>query len=136
MYCTDPQCPDFLQFGIHGEYREGITVCSKCGAMLVPELPMSQRVEDPAESAAVQLSSLPGPLVTLASFNYRQDAELAASMLLANGIQALLTGDDCGRVDPGLGFGTRTRIMVDAGQVEAASALLEQAMPISEKSDA
>ena len=132
MYCSNPQCPDFIQWATHGEYREGLTVCPKCGAMLVAGRPEPAGAEVPAKRVAPQLAPLPGPLVTLASFNYRQDADLAVSMLLANGINAVVAGDDCGRVDPGLGFGTRSRVLVDASQLEAASALLEQAVPESE----
>jgi hypothetical protein len=131
MYCADLQCPDFLQWGVHGEYRQGITVCPKCGATLVTERPEPGRVGEAEEPVATEFPSLPGPLVTLASFNFRQDAELAVSMLLANGIQAFVAGDDCGSVDPGLGFGTRTRVMVDASQAATASALLEQVAPES-----
>ena len=67
MYCTDLQCPDFLQWGVHGEYRQGITVCPKCGATLVTERPEPGRVGEAEEPVATELPSLPGPLVTLAS---------------------------------------------------------------------
>jgi hypothetical protein len=57
-------------------------------------------------------------------------------MLLANGIDAIVAGDDCGSVDPGLGFGTRSRVLVDGSEFEAASALLEQSGSESESGGA
>jgi hypothetical protein len=129
MYCTNPECPDFLQSGIHGEYREGLTVCPKCDAPLVPERPHPPASEVPEGLVGLALPPLPGPLVALASFNFRQDADLVVSMLLANGVNAVVACDDCGALDPGLGFGTRARVLVAASQVEVASALLAQAEP-------
>jgi len=128
MYCPNEQCPDVLQWGIHGEYRDGITICPKCGMTLVQERPQPEIAEGFEKPVTPQLPPVPGPLVTLAAFNYRHDADLAVSMLLANGISAVVAADDCGTLDPALGFGTRSRVLVDASQVEAASGLLEQAV--------
>ncbi len=74
------------------------------------------------------LTELPeGPLVTVASFNYRQDADLVLSLLLARGTEAVSFSDDCGGVDPRLGFGTRTRVVVPESQAAAALALIDEA---------
>ena len=132
MYCANLQCPDFLECGIHAEYRDGITACQTCGASLVPEKPQPTSAVSYEEPIAHELPPLPGPLVTVAAFNYRQDADLVVSMLVASGINAIVAGDDCGSFDPGLGFGTRSRVLVDASQLEAATALLEQEAPEGE----
>jgi hypothetical protein len=39
MYCTNRGCPDFISTGIHGEYRDGISVCPYCGEALTDSLP-------------------------------------------------------------------------------------------------
>jgi hypothetical protein len=122
MYCPNLQCPDFLQRGIHGEYREGFTVCPECDSLLMTESPEPAWGEDP----------ILGTLIPVAAYSYRHEADLAASMLLANGIQAVVAGDDCGSVDPALGFATRTRVIVEASQAATASALLEEAEPAGE----
>jgi hypothetical protein len=47
-------------------------------------------------------------------------------MLLGAGLTAVVFGDDCGTVDPGLGFATRCRLMVPEDQASLALSLLEQ----------
>lgn len=39
MRCPNPNCPDIAKFGFPGDYRDGITVCPKCGTDLVPVAP-------------------------------------------------------------------------------------------------
>ena len=124
MFCPDPECPDRLESGEPGEYREGIVTCPKCGAALVSTDPFPSE-EEPLPDVPI-LNGQGDPPVEVASFNYRQDAELARSMLEANGVAAFVFGDDCGGVDPRIGFGTRTRVMVPAGQAAEAAALLHE----------
>ncbi len=125
MFCPNPDCPDLLESGEPGEYREGILTCPRCGAALVPEHPFPP--EDDETPAEVPWDrSLQEPPVEVASFNYRQDAELACSMLEANGVRAFVFGDDCGSVDPGIGFGTRTRVMVPGSEAALAVTLLRE----------
>ncbi len=132
MYCPNRECIDFEETGEPGEYRDDIEVCPKCGARLVHEAP------DLRERGSVGVDEdecTPGqPLVAVAAFNYRQQADLAASMLLGAGLDAVVFGDDCGTVDPALGFATRCRLMVPENQAESALALLEKAPPIEPKS--
>jgi hypothetical protein len=111
---------------VPGEYREGIVVCPKCGARLVPKSPALLEAEEPGVESTEERDADLGPLVVVASFNYHQDADLAVSMLLANGVRAAAFGDDCGGTDPRIGFGSRTRVMVPEGQVKLALSLLEQ----------
>jgi len=115
MFCANPQCPEFVELGVHGEYQEEITRCPVCGADLVAELPEDEirRAVDPEE-----------PLETVASYNFRQDAELAASLLNAEGIEATILADDAAGVYPAAGFLT-FRVVVPAGQLAEARELLE-----------
>ena len=125
MFCPNRECLDFQESGAPGEYREGIVVCPKCGAHLVPEPPVLSEGGGPGTEGGEEHDAVPGPLVAVASFNYHQDADLAASMLLANGVQAVVFADDCGGTDPRIGFGSRTRVMVPEGQAQLALSLLE-----------
>lgn len=38
MFCPNPDCPDLEASGVRGEYREGITLCPRCGEALVEHL--------------------------------------------------------------------------------------------------
>jgi hypothetical protein len=117
MFCANPECPHVRDTKTAAEYRDGIAVCPECGARLVPDRPA---VSSPASIPAAR----DAPLVVVASFNFRQDADLAVSMLVANGLQACTFADDCGGVDPGLGFATRARVLVPETQAHVALALL------------
>lgn len=125
MFCPNVDCPDFKESGIAGEYLERTTICPKCGAHLVAEPPAVKPAGEEAPRFPGLSEPSEGPLVTVASFNYRQEADLVLSMLLARGIEASAFSDDCGGVDPRLGFGTRTRVVVPASQVADAVALIE-----------
>jgi len=65
-------------------------------------------------------------LVVVASFNFRQDADLAMTFLIAKEIEVFESPDDCGGWDPGLGFGTRTRLLVNKSNAAKAIALLDE----------
>lgn len=117
-YCPSSNCPDFRLYGVAGEYSEAVSVCPRCGTALVAELPASEendQPDDPRDS-----------LIVVAAFNYRQDAELAMSFLLSEGVQVVESADDCGGVDPGLGFGTRTRLLVLQRDLQRAQLLLRR----------
>lgn len=111
MFCPNPRCAHARDTGKPAEYREGITTCPECGARLVPKRPMVSARGD-------------SPLAVVASFASRHEADLTVSMLAANGIQASTFGDDCGGMDPGLGFATRVRVLVPQTQAKKALALL------------
>ena len=67
-----------------------------------------------------------GPLTPVASFQYPHQAEVAVSFLESNGIAALVSGDDCGRVDPILGTVTGgVRVLVRESRAHEALSLLE-----------
>jgi hypothetical protein len=65
--------------------------------------------------------------VVVASYNFRHEADLVKTYLSSEGIEIFESSDDCGGADPGLGFGTRTRVLVPASQAERAIALLKKA---------
>ena len=125
MFCPNRECVDFQETGEPGEYREGIVVCPKCETRLVTERPAPPEAEA-AEPEEAGEEPVAGPLVAVATFNYHQDADLAVSMLRANGVQAVTLADDCGTTYPSIGFGSRNRVMVPEGQAKLAVALLER----------
>jgi hypothetical protein len=66
-------------------------------------------------------------------FLSRVDAEMAASMLLANGIDAYVMNDDSGGMHPNLAFGLGTsEVIVPDEQLAEATALLDTAQGGSE----
>jgi hypothetical protein len=38
MFCTNPECPDFLATGAHGEFVAGVTTCPYCRQPLAATL--------------------------------------------------------------------------------------------------
>lgn len=61
-------------------------------------------------------------------FSSRVDAQMAASMLRANGIEARVMNDDTGGMHPNLAFGLGTsEVIVPDDQLEEATALLDAA---------
>ena len=63
--------------------------------------------------------------VILRRFNYRHEAELARSFLDGHGIEAWVTSDDCGSVDPALGLVRGACVAVAAADAARAEELLE-----------
>lgn len=125
MYCPNDDCPDFQKHGVRGEYREGITHCPKCGAPLhtgsptaKPDLPVTfQQVS----------GEFAGPLVQVAAFQTEHEADLAVSYLESQGVDAIRASDDCGGAHPGIGFSTRSRVLVPEELAHEAARLLSDA---------
>jgi hypothetical protein len=63
--------------------------------------------------------------VVLRRFSYRHEAEVARSFLDGHGIEAWVTSDDCGSVDPALGLVRGACLVVEAGSAARAEPLLE-----------
>lgn len=122
MYCPNPECPDFKQTGTPGEYVKGVTECPFCGALLVEEMPEQDEEAGPGGAGHAHEE-----LAAIASYNYRQDAELAMTYLMNHGIDVFESPDDCGGTDPAVGFATRTRLLVPVSQEKRALALLDEA---------
>ncbi|MBZ5537560.1 MAG: hypothetical protein LAO31_16510 [Acidobacteriia bacterium] len=135
MFCPNPECPDLEGSKTPSEYVDGITKCPICGTWLVDQMPKIQSPADQPDSemdntdieSSNELTDneLTEELVVVASFNYRQDADLAMTFLNANGIEVFESGDDLGGWNPGLGFASRTRLLVHKSNAEKAIALLD-----------
>jgi len=104
MFC--PKCK--------AEYREGFSSCADCNISLIPELPP----EPPEEYV---------DWINIKTYSNRHEAELAKSFLLANGVNAVVSGDDYGGIHPALSFTTGIRLLVDKKDVEKAERILDKA---------
>ena len=127
MYCPNPECLDFIEDGVPGEYLDTVSVCPKCGTRLVAG-PPPEALGGSARDAGL---GAPGreddPPVEVASFGSRQDAELAAGYLVARGIEAVVLADDAGGEFAGVGSGSGARVLVPTSRVAEALALLDEA---------
>jgi hypothetical protein len=63
--------------------------------------------------------------VVLRRFSYRHEAEVARSLLDGHGIEAWVTSDDCGSVDPALGLVRGACLIVDDEDAARAAELLD-----------
>jgi hypothetical protein len=103
MFC--PKCK--------AEYREGIFKCSECNINLVPELPPEESVEYV-------------DLVNVETYPDRTQAELAKGVLSANGIDALIHGDEFGGYEPVLAFLSGVQLLVKEEDLEEAKSILNE----------
>ncbi len=131
MYCSNPECPDFKETGVPGEYVEGVTVCPFCGSDLVEQMPDMNSPQARSERTGVKNDfgtpdDLGEGLVVIATYSFRHDAELAMTYLMNNGIEAVESPDDCGGTNPVVGFATGIRLLVPEGQANRAIALLKK----------
>ena len=127
MYCPNPECLDFIEDGVPGEYLDNVSVCPKCGTRLVagpPPEAMGVSRRDAGPGAAGREDD---PAVEVASFGSRQDAELAAGSLVARGIEAVVLADDAGGEFAGFGSVAGVRLLVPTSRVAEALALLDEA---------
>ncbi len=115
MYCPNPECPDFKEMGVHGEYVDTMWQCPMCGARLVPQLPDKEPAmgEDGVDLAGFGADDLQ----SVGSYLHKHDAELACSFLNAHGIPAFVSRT----MEP-----MSQQLLVPVGQVQAALALLEE----------
>lgn len=63
----------------------------------------------------------------LRTFNARHEADFIASVLSSEGIRAVVFSDDCGAVDPALGFVRGVELYVAEEDLERARQILEDA---------
>ena len=125
MYCPNPECPDYLEDGFPGEYVETVSVCPKCGTRLVAG-PTPDRLDaDSQNPGGSLLGRKDDPPAEVASFGSRQDADLAASYLVAHGIEATVAADDAGGEFAGVDLSVGARVLVATSRVTEALALLE-----------
>ncbi len=125
MYCPNPECPDYVEDGFPAEYVDTVSECPKCGARLATG-PTPQTLGDGGErGGAVTVGREDDPPAEVASFASRQEAELAASYLIAEGIEAAVLADDAGGEFAGVDRAEGARLLVPTSRVAEALALLE-----------
>ena len=100
MFC--PKCKT--------EYKKAFSRCADCDVDLIPELP--------EEYVA---------LINIKTFSTRQDAELTKGLLAAHGVNAFVSGDDYGGINPGLSFSTGVRLLVTEENVVNAKRIFREA---------
>ena len=105
MYC--PKC--------RSEYVEGVNECTDCHVALVAELPPQEEEEFDYEN-----------FVVFKTYLNRPEAELAHSVLDANGIEAFISSDDAGGVRPELAFFRGVRVSVHQGDLQKAEELFQE----------
>ena len=66
------------------------------------------------------------PLLTVATFLHRGEAEVAAASLRAGGVEALVIADDEGGLSPGFFTEHRVRLVVHRDHATEAAALLAE----------
>jgi len=102
MFC--PEC--------RSEYVEGITACVDCQVPLVQELPPEPEVEY-------------RDFMPVKTYFSRHEAELARSVLEANGIEATIASDDAGGLQPGLSFTRGVQVLVNGDDILEAEEVLK-----------
>ena len=129
MFCTNPECPDFLATGAHGEFVAGVTTCPYCrqplAAMLEDGGPPPDLEPDPSsEPEAVLETSDPAEL------------EIVKSILAGAGIPFLVRGHEQYKAFRGGHAAFRFNpkagalvVLVPAERAEEARALLTEVEP-------
>ncbi|MEJ2110154.1 MAG: DUF2007 domain-containing protein [Acidobacteriota bacterium] len=61
-------------------------------------------------------------------FNSRGEAEIVRELLFSNGIEAFISSDDCGSVDPALSFARGVQLFVTEEDESLAKRIISEAM--------
>ena len=61
-------------------------------------------------------------------FNTRGEAEIVRELLLSNGVEAFVSSDDCGSVDPALSFARGVQLFVAEEDADLARQIISEAM--------
>jgi hypothetical protein len=77
------------------------------------------RIEDPVTRAEQQ-----DDLVVVRTYGFRHEAEVGRSMLEANEVDAIISGDDAGGIQPGMAAGDGVRLLVRRSDRQKAMELL------------
>jgi hypothetical protein len=67
--------------------------------------------------------------VVLRTFNSRNEAESVQAILSGSGIETLVESDDCGALDPALGFGRGVQLLVAEEALDRAADVMSQVVP-------
>lgn len=67
--------------------------------------------------------------IILMTFNYRHEAEFFQSLLEAHEIESLVVSDDCGAMDPGLGYVNGVHLYIAPKDREQAERLITATEP-------
>jgi hypothetical protein len=134
VYCPNHECPDFQEDGVPGEYVDTVSVCPKCGAVLVAEWPPAQPPEEPplpasadGESEACAVDPIPrGALVALAAFDYPDETEPLVAALENAGITVFQFIDDGRDFEDRGGMQPCTRLLVPESQSARAIVVLRE----------
>ncbi|MGV8042544.1 MAG: hypothetical protein AB2L07_21675 [Thermoanaerobaculaceae bacterium] len=140
MFCPNPECIDYEQDGVPGEYVDTVTTCPKCRTALVPELPPGwpgghgetfsddeQGRDEVLIGHAQPVHAEPlglGTFVPLAAYDYPDEADPLLEHLTAASITAVVLLDDGRDFQDKGGVATCSRVLVPEGQYRAASSIL------------
>jgi hypothetical protein len=96
MFCTNPDCPDFVESGRPAEFVVGITVCPKCGEYLT-DMPPAGSDFQPPEIPSPAEAPAPSPDTDFEPVFESWDpteVPVVKSMLDAAGIPYLTRGEE------------------------------------------
>lgn len=68
-------------------------------------------------------------LVVLRTFSSRSEAESVQAVLAGSEIESFVESDDCGAVDPALGFGRGVQLLVAEEDLDRAADVMAQVAP-------
>lgn len=112
----------------HYEYVEGIEKCSDCGVELVNRLPSKLIRKKRGHPPATNSKPIPDnvKIVTVATFYYLPDADIAKTYLDAEGILCTLAGNTIVQVNPFRSIIEPIRLMVREEDAERALEILNR----------
>ena len=129
MFCTNPDCPDFLSTGAHGEFVDGVTACPYC------RQPLAATLEDGGPLPALEPDPWSEPEAVLETYD-TAELEVVKSILTGAEIPFLVRGHEqfkafrgghaAFRFNPQAGA---VVILVPAERAEEARALLTEVEP-------
>jgi len=129
MFCTNPECPDFLATGAHGEFVAGVTNCPYCRQPLAAMLedggpPLDLEPDPSSEPEAVLETSDPAEFEIVKSI--LTGAEIPFLVRGHEQYKAFRGGHAAFRFNPKAGA---LVVLVPAERAEEARALLTEVEP-------
>jgi hypothetical protein len=131
MYCSNPECPDFVATGAHGEFVAGVTACPYCRQRLVETIedgsPPAREPDPSTEPVPVLETSDPAELEIVTSI--LTGAEIPFLVRGHEQYKAFRGGHAAFRFNPRAGA---LVILVPAERAEEARILLTATEPTDE----